>query len=186
MSRTLRFRPRTIRGEDEIGGSAPTISVAPTKAAEIQSVSSTQMAQIQEAGQDNTNFTTTNTTDWQNLIQIFIEVPSGNMAFQFGANADFSHSAPAAEVSFRVLLSFGAAVSGGSYNIRDATNLYLATATKSSSVHLGMMYNIASNLPSVSTPGLKEMVFQVFNHTAGTLTVFSGFAAYAFITGDLT
>lgn len=184
-----RLRPPTLRPTEQ-----PTASARPTPplgSPQILSgaITSGQMALTQETQWPQADFTTSNTSAWQDVTSLNIPVPTGNMAFYAWASFAARHTAAGAEVSSRLGVYIDDALSTA-YSIANVNNTYLATANKyHPPISLTAGINVPSNMPLL-VPGTRRLVLQVFNHTAGTLTidgdVLPNAVLHALVAGDST
>lgn len=155
------------------------------------SITSSQLGVTQETFLSASDFTTTNTTDWQSVGTTLITIPSGTrrVAIYVWTAAQASHSVANAEMSLRILLYTDAGL-GTAYVLGLADHVILpATATKQiAPIVLNHGLNVGANLPLV-VPGSRTLQLAAFNHTTGTLTLPGATSTnifHALLTGDST
>jgi hypothetical protein len=152
-------------------------------------LSSTKVAVTQEVLLSGSNFTTTNTTDWQDVGSFQITIPKGQVVLYLWSEVQPYHSAASAECSIRVALESGDGI-GTVYVMARGDHILLAPTAgkKIAPVILTQGINVPANLPLL-IPGRRLVRLQAFNHTAGTLTLPGATdqnVMHALLTGDST
>lgn len=145
---------------------------------------STKTAAIQEMTSGGSDFTTTDTTNYQDVLNVAIDIPQGHMALFIWSDFLFQHAVAGATFDARITVAFDSAESG-SYAIVNPQDIYVAASGVAFPFTVSMGLDVMANLPLVVPGPAHQIRLQVKNNTSGTLTLKSSMQhLYAMVIGD--